>query len=299
MKKLWLCLMFMYSTFAFSQDKQEIEIIKVLDCNLFLSSDSQLIKLAYVKSPSITTSGETSWALWIKTFATVQLIKKPLYYIPVYSSLNRDTLYVHLFRGKNENLENINEYYLRLQCGEYFKPPDLPDLIAYRDAVNNPLPNSPKVSDPDFEENFINKKVKENKEAGINKSLNSARWFQLGVDMITKYDDLQFQFSMNYRFRNNIISIGLDNFRYIFFGKLKTIWGCYGFSNNSRWIDASFSAGLSYNESVRNIGLIFKFQALPHFPTGFGMGLVLTVNASKEASYNSLALVIALGSWKN
>ncbi|MBN2424992.1 MAG: hypothetical protein JXB44_08225 [Calditrichaceae bacterium] len=234
----------------------------------------------------------------------MQLINRPLYYIPVYSSLNRDTLYVHLYRGKKENLENINEYYLRLQCGEYFKPPDLPDLIAYKDAVNNPLPYSPKVIDPDFEEKFIDEQVQENKEAEINKPVNRAAWIQIGL----------FTLSTHYRMNKYVVSLGYDAFSGSV-NRLSNIWGAFGLSANSNWIDASLSMGVSsasrkhYTEnenhdiikSKGNMGLIFKGQVLPHFKHVFGMGLELTYNWSKdkECSYGWATIIIALGNWSN
>ena len=143
-------------------------------------------------------------------------------------------------------------------------------------------------------------------------------WLQLGIGSLNANlnyrfnpsNFIQLAFSVHFRKNHSLFSLGIEQATSSCCWEINTYWGGYGYSLNSNYIDGSISAGLSYSEwqyntesetgiihSPGSFGVIIKAQLLPHLPMGLGLGLVFTLNASKEVSYTSISLVLAIGDW--
>lgn len=148
--------------------------------------------------------------------------------------------------------------------------------------------------------------------------VNMGGWLQFGIGSTNaklnyEFNPSQFtqlELSIHVRKSNSVYSFGAEQATTTCCWKITTFWGTYGYSLNSNYIDGSISAGLSYSEwqydtesetgiihSPGSPGVIIKAQLLPHFPIVLGLGLVFTVNASKEVSYTTISLVLAIGAW--
>ena len=141
-----------------------------------------------------------------------------------------------------------------------------------------------------------------------------AAWLQLGlgpaVADIGPNEFFHGEVSLHFRPENKLLSIGMDANGTETWG-IDAFWGAFGYSFHDPFIDATLSLGLSltqwyhYTESgslgaLRSgyvPGILFKVQVLPHFRFGLGVGVVFTVNYSREVEYHAVSLVLALGHW--
>jgi len=149
------------------------------------------------------------------------------------------------------------------------------------------------------------------------RSRSRALWLQVGLGgsrtkINTSYNPSEMihnEASLHFRKRKHLFSIGLDGERTDCWG-IDNFWGTYGYSYYNRFFDASVSAGIGFTDwyyhteselgtikSKMVQGLIIKMQAIQHFPQVFGVGVVITININREASYYAGSLVFSLGGW--
>ncbi len=146
-------------------------------------------------------------------------------------------------------------------------------------------------------------------------------WFQLGLGSSKPkinyeyYPDSRYlglTFDLNIKFNKYVIAIGRD-VSVLIGGVWSTdsYWTAIGYSTNLQNSDASVSLGPSlsrwkYNtendeglviRSPWSLGFGARVQGFIHMKTGAGIGLRFSYNHSKEVSFTSINLIIALGSW--
>ncbi|MFC1725453.1 hypothetical protein ACFL4T_07480 [candidate division KSB1 bacterium] len=134
MKKLFLLFIFlMFPCFIISQERQKTKIAKILDSNLFLSSEGQLIKLANVESPSIL-SENSRFARRVLLYAKEKILNHSLYYEAKKNNERTDTLNVHLFEKFMLTTVCFNKEYLRYGYGKFISSADSTYSVIYMEA---------------------------------------------------------------------------------------------------------------------------------------------------------------------
>ncbi len=101
---------------ARSQETKEVNIIKILDSNLFLTKDSILIKLSYIDAPKMH-SKDSIVAKKIINYASRCFLNKSLH-LSVVKTID-DTFYVELFKKYPLNKKLLNTDYLENGYGSY------------------------------------------------------------------------------------------------------------------------------------------------------------------------------------
>ncbi|MBN2424991.1 MAG: hypothetical protein JXR46_11955 [Calditrichaceae bacterium] len=125
-----VALLLLWPILLWSENLEKIDIDEILDCNLFLSSDSQYFKMAYLQCLSIR-DGETDLTEKIMKVLKSNIASNALRYRHVYQI--DDTMLVHLYLKFPLSLESVNELYLKKGFAKYFKPDALEDNLEYRE----------------------------------------------------------------------------------------------------------------------------------------------------------------------
>lgn len=131
MKNLWVLLILLsIQHFAFSQEYKTIEIVNIIDTNLFLSKNGQFVKLANVETVPIS-ADDSNLSKKIFKYAEKMLKNQPLKYIETQQKFPGDTLFVHLYQRFFVPNKCFNIKYLKEGFGKYANTGDGNDIETY------------------------------------------------------------------------------------------------------------------------------------------------------------------------
>jgi hypothetical protein len=267
---------------------QYVRIAKIIDSNLFQTTDSILISLANVNTISITDPDSLKREFAKKTikYGKDHLLGRS--FIAERAGMADSVIFVHLFEELLFARLSINKAYLRKGFGYFLPEPGSRYFKEYQRAVEEAERKGLGVYD---QNNFI----------AHGPFIANAFWLSAGLGAALDEKGLFIgDLSAHSRKKNLLLNGGFQVLDSFYEGELmKSFYLLAGFSRYSQLLDFIISAGpnLGYSGPTFYPGVRAEVETHMHLPMILGLGIKMSMTITNKFHYIAITLNPSLGAW--